>query len=105
MFIIVTGTVRLEKNGREVLTAIDAQSFGSWALFDDEPRLMTALALRDAHLLRISREDFFELLADHDEITPVIFKAVVERVKEHAIRAIDDHEMLEVQKDILRVFA
>jgi CRP-like cAMP-binding protein len=105
MFIVVRGAVRIDKNGQEVFTATDSQSFGAWALVDDEPRLMTATALEDTHMLQIHRDDFFELLSDHDEITPVIFKAVVERVKQNVIRAIDDPELGEIQKDILRVFA
>jgi CRP-like cAMP-binding protein len=81
MYVVVHGRVRLEKAGNEVLTAAEGQSFGTWALFDNQPRLMTATVLEDIHLLRISREDFYDLLSDHDEITPVIFKALVERVK------------------------
>jgi CRP-like cAMP-binding protein len=81
MYVVVSGRVRLEKEGKEVLTLGAGQSFGTWALFDDQPRLMTAVLLEDAHLLKIRKEDFYDLLADHDEITPVIFKALVERVK------------------------
>lgn len=81
MYVVVRGRVRLAKEGKEVLTVADHQSFGTWALFDNEPRLMTAVATEDVHLLKIRSEDFYELLSDHDEITPVIFKAVIERVK------------------------
>ena len=41
---------------------------------------MTATALEDVHLLKIRSEDFYDLLSDHDEITPVIFRAVIERI-------------------------
>jgi CRP-like cAMP-binding protein len=105
MFVIVRGTVRLEKNGQEILTVTESQSFGTWALVDDEPYLMTAQALTAVHFLKIRREEFHDLLFDRDEITPVIFKAVVERVKQNAIRAIEHREPEEVQKDILRIFA
>jgi CRP-like cAMP-binding protein len=105
MFVVVHGHVRLEKNEREILTAVDSQSFGTWALVDDEPHLMTATALSPVHILKIRRADFYDLLSDRDEITPVIFKAIVERVKQNAIKAIENHELEEVQKDILRVFA
>src|SRR5262245_28136088 len=81
MYVVVHGRVRLQKKGKEVLIVENSQAFGTWALFDNEPRLMTALALEGVHALAISREDFYDLLSDHDEITPVIFKALVERVK------------------------
>ena len=80
MYAVVTGRVRLESSGKEVITAGSGQSFGTWALFDNQPRLMTATALEDAHLLKIRSEDFYDLLSDHDEITPVIFRAVIERI-------------------------
>jgi len=81
MYVVVTGHVRLEKEGKEVLTVGPSESFGTWALFDNAPRLMTAIALEDAVLLKIVSDAFYEFLADHDEITPAIFKAVIERVK------------------------
>jgi CRP-like cAMP-binding protein len=80
MYVIVSGRVRLEKGGQEILTAGAGQSFGTWALFDNQPRVMAAIALENAQLLKIPSEDFYDLLSDHDEITPAIFKAVVERV-------------------------
>ena len=104
MFVVINGVVRLEKNGEEILTAIESQCFGAWALVDDGPRLMNALSVTGAGLLKITREDFSELLSDHEEMTPAIFKAFTERVKENATRAIGDSEILEAQKNILRVF-
>ena len=41
---------------------------------------MTATSIEDVHLLKIRSDDFYDLLSDHDEITPVIFRAVIERV-------------------------
>jgi len=81
MYVVVTGRIRLEKEGLEVLVAGPNQSVGTWALFDNAPRIMTATAIDDAVLLKISSSAFYEFLADHEEITPVIFKAIIERVK------------------------
>src|SRR5215475_4649447 len=81
MYVVVSGRVRLDKSGKEVMTVHAGQSFGTWALFDTQPRVMTATVVEDVHLLKIRSEDFYDLLSDHDEITPVIFKALVERVK------------------------
>jgi CRP-like cAMP-binding protein len=81
MYVVVTGRVRLEKDGQEVLVAESNHAFGTWALFDNQPRLMRARALEEVHLLKITSSDFYELLSDHDEITPAIFRAVIERVR------------------------
>ena len=81
MFVVVQGRVRLEKNGEEVMVATAGQSFGTWALFDNQPRLMKAISVDNVDLLKISSEDFYDLLSDHEEITPVMFRAIIERVK------------------------
>ena len=80
MYVVVAGRVRLERDAKEILTVSQGQSCGTWALFDKQPRVMTAIALDDVYLLKIRSEDFYELLSDHDEITPVMFRAVIERV-------------------------
>jgi len=81
MYVVVHGRVRLEKAGEEVMVVGEGQSVGTWALFDNEPRVMTATAIEDLHLLKIRSADFYELLSDHEDITPVMFRAVIERVK------------------------
>jgi CRP-like cAMP-binding protein len=81
MYVVVSGHVRLEKEGQEVFVVDPSQSFGAWALFDNAPRLMKAVAIEDSVLLKIVSDTFYEFLADHDEVTPVIFRAVIERVK------------------------
>lgn len=81
MYVVVRGHVRLSKEGKEILVSGPSDSFGTWALFDNTPRLMTATALEDSVLLKIVSDTFYEFLADHEEVTPAIFKAVIERVK------------------------
>ena len=81
MYVVVSGRVRLEKEGQEVFVVESSQSFGAWALFDNAPRLMKAVVIEDSVLLKIVSDAFYEFLADHDEVTPVIFRAVIERVK------------------------
>ena len=80
MYVVVEGSVRLDREGDEVVRVGGTQSFGTWALFDNQPRVMTAIAVEDVHLLKIRSEDFYDLLSDHDEITPAVFKSVIERV-------------------------
>lgn len=88
MYVVVTGRVRLEKEGREILVVGPSQSFGTWALFDNAPRLMSAVAIDDTALMKIVSDTFYEFLADHEEVTPAIFKAVIERVKALAPEAL-----------------
>jgi CRP-like cAMP-binding protein len=81
MYVIIEGRVRLQRAGQEILTAKSRDAFGSWALFDDEPRVTTATSLEKCHLLRLDKEDFYDLLADHSQITQGILKTFSTRLR------------------------
>ena len=81
LYLVLEGKVRLHRDGEEITTAGSKEAFGTWALFDDEPRVATASAVEDCRLLRIYREDFLELLSDHVEITQGVFKTIVRRMR------------------------
>lgn len=81
MFIVLEGRVRLHRGATEVLVAASGDAFGTWALFDDEPRLTAATALDEVQLLRIDKEDFIDLLADNIKITQGVLKAMVRRLR------------------------
>ncbi len=86
MFMVIEGTVRLLRNDAEVMTAGFKDVFGTWALFDDEPRMVRAEVTERARLLRIDKDDFIDLLADHVQITQGVFKAMVGRLRGLASR-------------------
>ncbi len=81
MYLVLEGQVRHTRQGQEVMVAGKKEAFGTWALFDDEARVATAEALTESHLLRIDKEDFFELLADHTDITQSILKSLSKRLR------------------------
>lgn len=82
MFLVLEGRVRLHRGDIEVTVVGSGGAFGTWALFDDEPRVMSATVLDEpAELLRIDRAEFIEVLADNVQITRAILKAVVRRLR------------------------
>lgn len=81
MYLIIEGKVRLHRGDQEVMMAQRKDAFGTWALFDDQPRIVTATAVEDALLLRIDREEFFDLLADHSKITQAMLKTLSTRLR------------------------
>ena len=81
LYIILDGRVRLHREKEEISTAAEKEAFGTWALFDETPRLVTATTAADARLLRIDREDFYDILSDHVQITQGIFKTLVKRLR------------------------
>jgi CRP-like cAMP-binding protein len=80
MYLVLEGRVRLHRDSLEVTVAGPGDAFGTWALFDDEPRVVTATALEETRLLRIDKEDFIDLLAENVQITQGVLKALARRL-------------------------
>lgn len=81
LYLVLSGKVRLHRDGREITVAEDREAFGTWALFDDAPRVATATAETEAHVLRINRDDFVDLLAENVQITEGVLKTMVGRLR------------------------
>ena len=81
LYVIISGAVAVSR-GDEVIKKLGPNAeFGGWALFDDEPRLTTVAAVEPTRLLFVPREDFYDVLSDHVDITQGIFKQLVRRVR------------------------
>jgi len=81
MFVILDGSVELLEAGERLETARQNEVLGSWALLDSSPLPVQARALEDTLLLKITRDDFFELLADAPEIVSAILSRLVSRFR------------------------
>jgi CRP-like cAMP-binding protein len=82
LYVILEGSVELSRAGSPLDTATRNDVLGAWALFDEEdPMPLTARTLEDTHLLRIGRDDFYDLLANDGEITSAIFSTLVRRFR------------------------
>lgn len=81
MFILISGKVLLTRSGKTITEVGKLEAIGTWSLLDDELTVATAKALEKTHVLKISKEDFYELLSDHIEITQGILKSLVKRVR------------------------
>ncbi len=81
MYMIIDGRIRLIRDGSDVMVGTHKDIFGTWALFDDDPRVVTATAMEDSQLLRIQKEDFIDLLGDNVRITQGVMKKLVKRLR------------------------
>ena len=81
LYVVLDGGVSLARDGVEIHTARQNEVLGAWALFDSEPMPVTATTMEDTRLLRISRDDFYELLSDNVEITTAVFATLVKRFR------------------------
>jgi len=81
MYLVVEGRVRLHRGALEYMVAGPGDTFGTWALFDDEPRASGAAPLEETRVLRLNKDDFIDLLADNVRITQGVLKALVKRAR------------------------
>lgn len=82
LYVIVDGAVELARNGEPLTIARQNEVLGAWTLFDEsDPMPVTARTVEDARLLRIGRDDFYDLLADNSEITSAILSTLVKRFR------------------------
>ncbi|MCL4794435.1 MAG: cyclic nucleotide-binding domain-containing protein [Bryobacteraceae bacterium] len=81
MYVIMDGSVELLQDGVPLEVARQNEVVGSWALLDNAPLPVTARAVEDTTLLRIARDDFYELLSDNTEIVSAIFSTLVRRFR------------------------
>jgi len=81
MYLLLSGRVRLHRDGMEIAEMGPGEAFGTWSLFDDEPRVSAATALDEAAVLKLHKDSFIDLLSDNVEITQGVLKALVLRVR------------------------
>lgn len=87
LYVIIRGRVGLSKDGREVVTLGEKEALGAWTLFETESRVMSARATEETLLLKVDREDFYDLLLDYPELGQSILKALVKRLRSLITRA------------------
>jgi CRP-like cAMP-binding protein len=92
LYLVLDGRVALRRGERTISEAGPGEAFGTWALFDEEPRLVSAEVVADATLLRIDRDDFVDLMADHVQIAQGVIKAVARRLRGLAARGTNEDE-------------
>jgi CRP-like cAMP-binding protein len=82
LYVILDGRVRLDRGGVPFGEAVAGEALGTWSLFDDHPRRATAVVVDEARVLVLERHDFYEVLAEHAEITRSLVQDLVARLLE-----------------------
>lgn len=80
LYVILEGTASLRKDGLEKAIVKERETFGLWALLDESPRLVTAVAMAETRALKIEREYLYDVLSSHFDIVRGILKCLVRRM-------------------------
>jgi CRP-like cAMP-binding protein len=81
MYVISSGSVRVERNGKEVATLGPGHAVGEMALLSEGPRLATVTTLEPTTTFVLGHREFHTLLADSAELRKCIFDAVAKVVR------------------------
>ncbi len=81
LYLVIRGEVSLEGAGEGSISIADGAAFGTWALIDEHPSLVEARAVKATRVLRITREDFRDLLIDHPELGLDLLRGLASRVR------------------------
>ncbi|MCX7957688.1 MAG: cyclic nucleotide-binding domain-containing protein [Deltaproteobacteria bacterium] len=86
LFIIVEGNVSILK-GKDIIAKLGPRDFfGEMAILDSEPRSASVIADSEIVCLKISREDFTEILIDEHEIMLAIIRSLVHRLRQSNLK-------------------
>jgi len=80
-FIVVSGTVRVERGDQTINTLGDGDFLGEIALFDGGPRTATATTESPCRLLSLTNDRFAQLLDASPPIRTAILEAVGRRLR------------------------
>jgi hypothetical protein len=81
MYLIVSGTVHISREGRRLAELGPRDFFGEMAVLDGELRSATVIAATRVHLLRIDRADLLGVMDEHPGIAITICQALSRRVR------------------------
>lgn len=81
MYLVIDGVVVLEHDGVVIAEATAGEDFGTWALFDPQPRMTSARARTAVELLRIDRRAFEDLVEDRPDLAHGMLRSLARRIR------------------------
>ena len=82
IYLVLKGRVAVEGNGRVVREVTDKQAFGTVAALDRNPAVHTLKALDAVHALKLSAQDFDDILSVDFECVRSVIHALCRLIRE-----------------------
>lgn len=99
MYFIVEGHVRVTKEDVAVSALGPGEFFGEIAVFDGERRSASVIADGPVHLLRLDRQDLFEVMEEHPAIAVAICQTLSHRIRELLDERLDAAAARDTRRD------
>jgi CRP-like cAMP-binding protein len=81
MFVIVSGQVRVERDGTRINTLGPGEFFGEIALLDGGPRTATVTADEPTRLLVLTHREFHSLMEEFPHVAAEVLNALAHRIR------------------------
>ena len=82
LYIVLEGKVKVHRKEKAIAELGSRECFGEMALLDASPRSATVTAMDNVTLLKISREDFQEIMAEKHAIAQGVIKMLTRRLRD-----------------------
>ena len=82
MYVVMTGGVRVEQDGRAIATRAVGEAVGEMAIVGGAPRMASLVSVGDTRALRIGRADFEAILRDRAETALGVIRVLSRRLAE-----------------------
>jgi CRP-like cAMP-binding protein len=80
-FVIIEGSVRVERDGRELNTLGPGDFLGEIALLDGKPRSATVTTVEPSRLLVLGHREFHSLIDTRPDVRLRVLEALAERIR------------------------
>jgi CRP/FNR family cyclic AMP-dependent transcriptional regulator len=107
LYIVINGRLKVlisDEQGREVILSLlgPGEVFGEMGLLDDSPRSANVVAQEACELLSISKADFKRSLAENSDLSLMVMRGLVKRLRE-ADRKISSLALMDVYGRVARL--
>ena len=82
LYIVLDGRVKVHRKERAIAELGQRECFGEMALLDASPRSATVTAMDNVTLLKISREDFQDIMSEKHAISQGVIKVLTRRLRD-----------------------
>lgn len=82
LYIIVSGSVSIQKRGVEIAVLTQGQSLGEMAVLDSSPRSADALTKEDTVMLRVGQEQFLEIMQANAQVMRGVVRMLLTRLRD-----------------------
>lgn len=81
LYVIVSGSVRIQKRGREIALLTWAHPLGEMAVIDSSVRSADAIAVEETVVLRVGQEQFLEIMQSNAQIMQGVVRMLLARLR------------------------